>query len=289
MEEIKNEINLENIHEEVKTIAQVSDELKRNIMTLEESSAQSVEILNENKATMNSILNLLTTMVEKDQPVEDEEKDNVNSELFSLLETMDFDIKKLSWFSEENVKVFNTIVSQAEEIAKLSEENAASTYQINSEINRFTEVSSKLQGNIVRIEENSSQSVDMLNENRATIESISDLLLDLIDGVKQASGINTELDGSSKQISKFVDYIKDISRQTNLLALNASIEAARAGAAGKGFSVVAEVLTAPPPSPPKSNRLLIRSSWKWIDPTPPLNSVLPGPETLKMPPRNPAM
>lgn len=85
MEEIKNEINLENIHEEVRTIAQASDELKRNIMTLEESSAQSVEILNENKATMNSILNLLTTMVEKDQPVEDEEKDNVNSELFSLL------------------------------------------------------------------------------------------------------------------------------------------------------------------------------------------------------------
>ena len=38
-------------------------------------------------------------MAEKDQPVEDEEKDNVNSELFSLLETMDFDIKKLSWFS----------------------------------------------------------------------------------------------------------------------------------------------------------------------------------------------
>ena len=80
----------------------------------------------------------------------------------------------------------------------------------------------------------------MLNENRSTIESISDLLQDLIDGVKQALGINDELDGSSKQISKFVDYIKDISRQTNLLALNASIEAARAGTAGKGFSVVKE-------------------------------------------------
>ncbi|WP_303868456.1 phosphate/phosphite/phosphonate ABC transporter substrate-binding protein [Acetobacterium wieringae] len=240
MDETNNGINLENIHQEVKTIAQASDELKSNMMSLEESSALSVEILNENKATMNSILELLTAITDKEKTLDDEEKENVNSELFSLLETMDFDIKKLSWFSEENVKVFNAIVDQAHEIAKLSEENASSTYEINSEINHFTQVSSKLQGNIVRIEENSSRSVEMLNENRSTISSISDLLLDLIDGVNQASGINDELDGSSKQISKFVDYIKDISRQTNLLALNASIEAARAGAAGKGFSVVAE-------------------------------------------------
>ncbi len=240
MDEKNNGINLENIHQDVRTIAQASDELKSNMMSLEESSALSVEILNENKATMNSILELLTAIADKEKAMEDEEKENVNSELFSLLETMDFDIKKLSWFSEENVKVFNAIVDQAHEIAKLSEENASSTYEINSEINHFTQVSSKLQGNIIRIEENSSQSVEMLNENRSTIESISDLLLDLIDGVNQASGINDELDGSSKQISKFVDYIKDISRQTNLLALNASIEAARAGAAGKGFSVVAE-------------------------------------------------
>lgn len=240
MDEIARDTNLESIHQEVKTITQTSEELKSNIKNLEESSKLSVEILNENKATMNSIFNLLTTIAEKDKTMEDEKKESVNSELFSLLETMDFDIKKLSWFSEENVKVFNTIVEQANEIAKLSEENAASTYEINSEINHFTQVSSKLQGNIVRIEENSSQSVEMLNENRATISSISDLLMDLIEGVNQASGINNELDGSSKQISKFVDYIKDISRQTNLLALNASIEAARAGAAGKGFSVVAE-------------------------------------------------
>ncbi|MEA4807020.1 phosphate/phosphite/phosphonate ABC transporter substrate-binding protein [Acetobacterium wieringae] len=240
MDEIEKNTNLADIHHEVKTITQTSEELKSNIRSLEESSLLSVEILNENKATMNNILELLNTIAEKDKTIEDEEKENVNSELFSLLETMDFDIKKLSWFSEENVKVFNTIVDQAHEIAKLSEENAASTYEINSEINHFTQVSSKLQGNIVRIEENSSQSVAMLSENRATISSISDLLLDLIEGVNQASEINDELDGSSKQISKFVDYIKDISRQTNLLALNASIEAARAGAAGKGFSVVAE-------------------------------------------------
>lgn len=128
-------------------------------------------------------------------------------------------IEETSSTMEEMSSLIESIASKAGEQSVLSLKNSEIMKSLNDIIFRFQ-----------------SLSLDAGTNSEETLRyttKVENELTPAFEGIKR-------IHSSALAISDILNVINDISDRTNLLALNAAIEAARAGAEGRGFSIVAE-------------------------------------------------
>lgn len=99
-----------------------------------------------------------------------------------------------------------------------------------------TEADANVQTVAAATEELSASSAEIARQ----IDEVANKASSAADDAQTTSVAVKELNALADSIGEVIGTIADIAEQTNLLALNATIEAARAGEAGKGFAVVAD-------------------------------------------------
>ncbi|WVX48508.1 hypothetical protein ROLI_015890 [Roseobacter fucihabitans] len=113
----------------------------------------------------------------------------------------------------------------ADSLSRQAEQNAASVEETSAALEELSASIKQVSANIAGV----STSAKEARKTASDSEIIA---------AEAAMSMDRIADGS-KEISRVIGVINDISFQINLLALNAGVEAARAGDAGRGFSVVA--------------------------------------------------
>jgi len=136
-------------------------------------------------------------------------------------------------------EVVQVVMSTSEELGASSQSMLAVAEDASTQSGTVAEAASGATDNVQGVAAATEEFSASIGEVAQQVNRSSELGRTAVDRAQKADTTIRTLSDAADKIGDVVSLINDIAEQTNLLALNATIEAARAGEAGKGFAVVA--------------------------------------------------